>query len=86
MSQVCAVDAESPRAFLSQEVALQHLTAAVIALRVASAYELENKDLFVGHEEILAARNESGNRQRRRRLVSMRSPRSAIHRLNRSTH
>jgi hypothetical protein len=62
MSEVCAVDAEAPRSLLSEEVALGHLAAALIALRVASAYELENKDVFVGHEGILAARKASGQR------------------------
>jgi hypothetical protein len=57
MSQVRAVDAEPPRSFFSEEVALEQLTAALITLRVASAYELENKDVLVCHEEILAGRN-----------------------------
>jgi hypothetical protein len=56
MSQVCAVDAEAARSLLPEKAALEQLTAALIALRVASAYELENKYFFACHEVILAAR------------------------------
>jgi hypothetical protein len=50
MSEVCAVDAESARSFLSEEVALEQLAAALIALRAASAYELENENVLACHE------------------------------------
>src|SRR4051812_31101070 len=62
MSEVCAIDTESPWSFLSEEVALGQLTAALIALRLASAYELENKDVVVWHEAIVAAPKASGQR------------------------
>ena len=63
MSEVCAVDAESPRTFLPEQVPFEQLTAALIALRVPSAHELENQNVFASHDIILAARNASGNHE-----------------------
>src|SRR5207302_3126541 len=64
MSEVCAVDAEPSRSLFPEEVAFEQLTAALIALRVASAYQLENKDVLACHKRILAARRASGNDKR----------------------
>src|ERR1019366_1624475 len=63
MSEVCAVDAEPPRTFLPEQVPFEQLTAALIALRVPSAHKLENQNVLAGHDDILAARNASGNQK-----------------------
>jgi hypothetical protein len=63
MPEVCAIDAKSPRTFLPEQVPFEQLTAALIALRVPSAHKLENQNVLAGHDDILAARNASGNHE-----------------------
>src|SRR4051812_23795006 len=60
MSEVCAVDAESSGSLFSEEVAFEQLTAALIALRIAAADDLENENFFACHEEIVVVRKASG--------------------------
>src|SRR3954451_24945304 len=60
MSEVRAVDAESSGSLFSEEGAFEQLAAALIALRIAAAYELETENFSACHGEIVVVRKVTG--------------------------